>query len=137
MGPSLFPLPFCFLLPLPLHPHLTSCLDQGHLPCMNVKPDSRWTPGLVQIQGRENKQEERAAGENREDRSCGQVPRTCFSFTLPVQLPTVSWVRLQGAACECAAWPRRFQMEAPGLLQPFCSLQAHPARWTPTAWSQN
>lgn len=84
-----------------------SCLDQGHLPCMNVKLDSRWTPSLVQIQGRENEQEERAAGENREDRSRGQVPGTCFSFTLPVQLPTVSRVRLWGAACEHAAWPRQ------------------------------
>ena len=44
MGPSLFPLPFCFLLPVPRHPHLMSCLDQGHLPCMNVKPDSGGHP---------------------------------------------------------------------------------------------
>lgn len=57
MGPSLFPLPFCFLLPLPLHPHLMSCLDKGHLPCTNVKLDSRWTLSLVWIQ--EEKKEEK------------------------------------------------------------------------------
>lgn len=130
MGPSLLPLPFCFLLPFPLHPHLMSCLDQGHLPCMNVKPDSGGHQAWYRYK-EEKTSKRRAAGGNREDRSHGQVPGTCFSFTFPVQLPTVSRVRVRGAAVKVLPGPAGSKREAPGLLQPFCFLQAHPAWWTP------